>query len=251
MNNEKEGKEAHKIEITDDNNLSYREIRDTFYRCRDFELTNLWQRSIFLFGFIVACFTGYGTILLSLLTSGEQNVTYPTLANFIECLISLIGIVFSVIWIMMAKASKAWYEVYERAIGDVENKADKDNCKSIHIEKQYRMGYYCTLYEDDVNNSPFSTKAGQFSPSKLNVFIGQVLFVIWLLCFCGHLIVLISKSELSILIHKCTEYIYAGRYNIYPIIVIAIVYLLVIYCVFSNNSLTSTAIKKIKKTINN
>ena len=126
--------DTQKIEITDNNELSLKEIRETFYHCRDFEITNLWQRSVFLFGFILACFTGYGAILISLLTTGEQKVEFPYLTNFIECCISLIGLVFSIIWIIMAKASKAWYEIYEKMITEIE-KEIYNNVSSTKLEQ--------------------------------------------------------------------------------------------------------------------
>jgi hypothetical protein len=138
--------DTQKIEITDNNELSLKEIRETFYHCRDFEITNLWQRSVFLFGFILACFTGYGAILISLLTTGEQKIEYPYFANFIECAISLIGIVFSIIWTMMAKGSKTWYEIYEKAIVQIEH-SDKANNVFVKIPTEYRMGNYCSQWD--------------------------------------------------------------------------------------------------------
>ncbi|WP_300232445.1 hypothetical protein [uncultured Alistipes sp.] len=40
--------------------ISIKEIHETLWRCRDFELSHLWQRSIFLSAFLILCFTGYG-----------------------------------------------------------------------------------------------------------------------------------------------------------------------------------------------
>lgn len=36
--------------------ISIKEIHETFWRCRDFELSHLWQRSIFLSAFLILCF---------------------------------------------------------------------------------------------------------------------------------------------------------------------------------------------------
>lgn len=47
--------------------ISIKEIHETFWRCRDFELSHLWQRSIFLSAFLILCFTGYGSLLITLL----------------------------------------------------------------------------------------------------------------------------------------------------------------------------------------
>ena len=40
--------------------ISIKEIHETLWRCRDFELSHLWQRSIFLSAFLILCFTVYG-----------------------------------------------------------------------------------------------------------------------------------------------------------------------------------------------
>lgn len=94
--------------------VSMKEIRETYYKCRDLEITYLWQRSIFLTAFLVLCFTGYGTVVN---TFADSCLTINViLLHEIAMGISIIGITFSLIWIMMVKGSKAWYEVYEDAI---------------------------------------------------------------------------------------------------------------------------------------
>ena len=40
----------------EDDQVSLKEIRETFYRLRDFEISNLWQRSIFLSALLVLFF---------------------------------------------------------------------------------------------------------------------------------------------------------------------------------------------------
>ena len=40
--------------------ISIKEIHETLWRCRDFVLSHLWQRSTFLSAFLILCFTGYG-----------------------------------------------------------------------------------------------------------------------------------------------------------------------------------------------
>lgn len=53
---------------------SLRRTLDRMYSCRDLEISNLWQRSIFLGTFLVLCFTGYGVLIHSMLTL-EKNDT--------------------------------------------------------------------------------------------------------------------------------------------------------------------------------
>ncbi len=86
--------------------VTLRELRKDFYKIRKFEIQNLWQRSIFLATFTVLLFTGYGTFVEKLLSyDGSQAV----IAHIICCLLALLGSIFSMIWIMMAKGSKAWF----------------------------------------------------------------------------------------------------------------------------------------------
>lgn len=40
--------------------LVLRDLYEQYWRCRDFEIKNLWQRSVFLGAFLILCFTGYG-----------------------------------------------------------------------------------------------------------------------------------------------------------------------------------------------
>ena len=233
-----------KIEIVDNNELTLKEIRETFYHCRDFEITNLWQRSVFLFGFILACFTGYGAILISLLTTGDQKVAYPYLANFIECFISCIGIVFSVIWIMMAKGSKAWYEIYENVITDIEH-IKKDKNMSLGIPNEYQMGNYCKQHRDYIDDRLFSTKGGRFSPSKLNIFIGQTLLVIWVVCLLGHTTVLLCKLFDWLQQYDYGVTLYDFRYLFYVVFDVLICYFLYFVYTLFKGHVTSSVIKMV------
>lgn len=146
---------------------------DRLYACRDLEISSLWQRSIFLSVFLVLCFTGYGYLLIKIVDStyDESKLFY---LHIIAIALSGISMLFSLLWIMMAKGSKAWYEVYETAISRFEDKY----CRRIRLPEKYIMGEM-TLPSKKRNNCIFSTKAGAYSVSKINVFIGIACFVIW------------------------------------------------------------------------
>lgn len=47
--------------------IQFQDIYKSLWSCRDFEISHLWQRSIFLTTFMLAGFTGYGFILSRLL----------------------------------------------------------------------------------------------------------------------------------------------------------------------------------------
>ncbi|WP_052081896.1 RipA family octameric membrane protein [Porphyromonas macacae] len=174
------------METKKDDQVSLKEIRETFYRLRDFEISNLWQRSIFLSALLVLFFSGYGFLVSKLFEKGIENAL---IIHELCCIIALLAIVFSIIWIMMAKGSKAWYEVYERKIRNIEKE------KNLNIPSDYRMGNVCAPKSLDSNL--FTTKPGRYSVSKLNILIGIVLMIIWTMVFIVHYIGAICSFNYS------------------------------------------------------
>lgn len=96
---------------------------------------------------------------------------------------------FAVIWIMMAKGSKAWYEVYERYIFEIE----REETDGLKIPERYRLGALCRPWE--MNSNLFSKKAGRYSPSRLNITIGTVLMTAWFVIFLLHYIASIVATS--------------------------------------------------------
>lgn len=158
--------------IENNNEVSLKELREGFYRCRTFEVSNLWRRSFLLSIFQVLSFILYGLPASGLLNAAPGASNLLTL-NQAAYAAALFGMSFAVIWIMMAKGSKAWYEVYERYIFEIEQ-AENDGLK---IPARYRLGALCRPWE--MNSNLFSKKAGRYSPSRLNITIGTVLLTTW------------------------------------------------------------------------
>ena len=98
--------------------ISPKDIYASLWRCRDFEISHLWQRSVFLTAFIVMCFTGYGAVLIELckVYEDKNSISAFYILNLVALVICLFGFILSILWIMMSKGSKAWYEKYENAI---------------------------------------------------------------------------------------------------------------------------------------
>lgn len=167
------------------NQVSLKELREEFYKIRKFEIQNLWQRSIFLATFIVLLFTGYGAFFEKLMSyDGLQSI----IGHIICCLLALTGSIFSMLWIMMAKGSKAWYEIYERRIHNIEQET------TLSIPKKYRMDKEAPWTLD---NSLLSRKPGAYSVSRINILLGQVLWVIWIVIFCLHALSLLGLAIFS------------------------------------------------------
>ena len=154
--------------------ISIKEIHETLWRCRDFELSHLWQRSIFLSAFLILCFTGYGSLLM-LMFEKPNLIEY---ANLLAYAIGILGLVFSCLWIMMGKGSKAWYERYENAISAFECQSKYITSAVNHIggflNKNIR-GYE----KPTINKCLLSGVGGAYSPSRINIAIGQITLFIW------------------------------------------------------------------------
>lgn len=186
-----------------ENKVSIKEIHETYWRCRDFELSHLWQRSIFLSVFLVLCFTGYGTLLINILSSKEDI----TLLNLLAFSISTIGIIFSCLWIMMGKGSKAWYERYEQAILAFERNAKYSTPKATHIGG-FHYGNIQGYEFPPLKKCIFKSEGGAFSPSKINIAIGQITMIIWIITLLFHGSIIIWDKE--ILIYNYLKYIVLG-----------------------------------------
>ena len=180
--------------------LNIKQLRKEYYKIRKFEIQNLWQRSIFLATFTVILFTGYGYLVDSLTISHESNVAQDEfrimLTHIICCSLSFLGSTFSIIWIMMAKGSKAWYEIYEKKIYNIEHN---------HLNWN---DMYCLSggSPKTLNNSLWSNQAGAFSVSKINILLGQTLRITWIITFNIHALCILyldlaSKSPHTSTIH--------------------------------------------------
>lgn len=221
---------------------SLRRTLDRMYSCRDLEISNLWQRSIFLGTFLVLCFTGYGVLVHSMLTLEKDTAEQFMQFHFVCCMLAMLSIIFSVLWIQMAKASKAWYEVYEKYICYFQDVLI-DGVAS--IEGKYGNGKYQIdgfgnpNYKLEIDDSLLSSKGGGYSPSKINIVIGQVSVLIWGLLLLTHVLLFIFN-------------LIGISFNMWFItIVLSIVllaFLYFIYLVFKRSGNSSIKYKSIIKT---
>ena len=92
---------------------------DYFHDSMNNEISRLWQRSIFLAALLGLVFAGYGNTLLKFFDSAcfcENGAFADSTLNFVCVGISFFGVLFSALWIMMMKGSKAWQEEYEHTL---------------------------------------------------------------------------------------------------------------------------------------
>ena len=193
-----------KVEIADASTLSPRDLYLQICKNRDFEISLVWQRAIFLTAFLLGCFTAYGSIVLRFFKDGE-GLSLAT--NTICFLVTLVGIVISLIWIMMAKGSKAWYELYESAIKAFvvsHNASGSCLCGTMDVsvaQNDWRgviknaAGNNSGIKEPERSACWMSTDGGAYSVSRINIFIGQFAFVVWGLLSVGHILIACGKMS--------------------------------------------------------
>lgn len=178
----------------------YKELWDG----RDFEITSLWQRSVFLGTFLVITYTGYGALWLALIKENIDIIT-PSVTNYVLSLgfLSLagFGLVMSILWIQMAKGSKRWYERYENSISKIIEAHELENRvfsfpKQAPGQEGFPMHGY--LEETKCDNRLLSTKAGEFSVSRVNIALGQVAFIIWRMLLVLHFLLLILQIGIGL-----------------------------------------------------
>ena len=184
--------------MTNEKHLTKLDLYERYWKCRDFELTTLWQKAIFLGPILVMIFTGYGAFFAKCFVVENEVKLFDSdfsENHVIAVAIAIMGMLFSILWIRMMKGSKAWYEVYERAITAMDTQKDwifdRELLECGAGFKHHRLPGYKLVNKNDKPqfcDFLFSTKGGCYSPSKINIVIGQISLVIWFLVAMLHLI---------------------------------------------------------------
>ncbi|WP_455637353.1 RipA family octameric membrane protein [Parabacteroides sp.] len=172
------------VEMYMNADLTSKDIYMNWWRCRDFELSYLWQRSIFLSGLLVLCFTGYGVLVLRMLDGLKAGYDSHDLQiiNNLAVIVCVLGFMFSTFWIMMAKGSKAWHEKIEMAIDNYEN----NYSLPVHSFTTEKIG---------MDESFCTTSPGPYSPSRINIGIGILSMWIWIIAIVVHALLIIHEFE--------------------------------------------------------
>lgn len=199
------------------------------WKKRDFELSHLWQRSIFITTFIVLVYTGYGATWINILKSdmnsnqiiinitkensdneilGNTNKDYQyisnnsslfMIANCISIFIAILGYTLSLLYIMMGKGSKFWYECYEGLINNIEYEKSENK---LYVQS---AGEY--IEDNKVNNSLLKRMAGRYSVSKINIMLGQISALLWIIILFVHIVLLIYPELFNLIFSNNIKYI--------------------------------------------
>ena len=188
--------------------IGYRDIYVGLWKCRDFELSHFWQRSIFLTTFFILVFTGYGKLVECYFEkfdpSGAAKALGALQFHGIALALSCLGMVLSILWVCMAKGSKTWYERYENAINDfVDHFESNQNVFDSGVEEV--AGFKYENLNDSIakhdererqrkrNRSLLRTGGADYSPSRINVFIGVFSFFLWIGLGLLHMVLLFRE----------------------------------------------------------
>ena len=208
-----------KCPCKDNDKFTTKALYAELFHCRDFELQHLWQRSIFLAGFMVALFTLYGSFLsdnlshklnfdVNNITQNNKDIVITCSANvtndlsnqttlhYFAFFIGCVGIILSQLFIMMIKGSKRWYERYESAIWwFYKNLQTNDLFDEKLKNKIHDYPHFGNLIDKRINNSLFNTNAGYYSVSRINIVFGQLLCLVWIGISGFHLFNIFNANE--------------------------------------------------------
>ena len=197
--------------MSNNEKFTTKDLYTELFHCRDFELQHLWQRSVFLAGFMIALFTLYGSfvgdnlnsklnfdvnkieqsdknIVITYSANVNDNLSNQTTIHYFAFFIGCVGIIISQLFIMMIKGSKRWYEQFEQSIywfyySDTDLFSDElnKNLEDYIGDKKYpHFGDLKNIKKDKINQSLFNTNAGYYSVSRINIVLGQLLCLIWI-----------------------------------------------------------------------
>lgn len=137
---------------------------ETALKTRELEINLYWERTKYFWAFITTIYVAYFNVLVQLYNKAHGSLPLV--------LLSLLGFLFSVLWLFTSKASKHWQQNWENHIDLLEDKI---------------TGPLFKIYE--ANSS--------FSVTKINIVMGWIvstlaggLFVFELIKFCKNLAVL-------------------------------------------------------------
>lgn len=166
-----------------------------FWKCRDLEIQMLWTRLTLLGAFMALTYTGYGVLLMKI---GDKMPSWNVF-NLLAVGMGCFGMLFSTLWILMAKGSKAWFEQYEAALKyfQEENKDLFERSTSGDLILSY-VDFDNHKIRDKrgpIDSSLFTQRAGRFSVSKIPIVMGQVSLIGWGCVVVGHFWCLFAGKE--------------------------------------------------------
>ena len=128
----------------------HKEALKKAWETRNFEIDKFWQRSMFFWGFIALIFTWYFKVVTEKSHNTPERI-------YIDFYLILLGIIFSVAWLLVICGSKRWQENWEKHID--------------YLEDEITGPLYKSLY--------YKRKRNYYSVSGINNILAWVVLVIW------------------------------------------------------------------------
>lgn len=161
--------------------ITPRDIYKSYWKCRDLEISMLWTRLTLLGAFMGLTYVGYGTLILK----SVDGIVNWDVFHLVAIGASGFGLLFSILWTITAKGSKAWFERYEAMLA--------------YFQETYKdLGFFARMADEDlvlsyldynnrnivrrlqpVDSNLFSQHAGAYSVSKIPIVMGQVSIAAW------------------------------------------------------------------------
>ena len=154
--------EASQKQSTSQESLSS-DLINIVWEAHNFEIKNLWQRSILLVPLIVMAYTAMGFLEFQIIEcfkfKTDKCFCLVILLIFAE-LVCITGIILSSFWVALAKGSKFIQESHEKHLRDI-------------LKRDNKLTLYCELSENSEKDTCFfSLSSYRFSPSKINIALG-------------------------------------------------------------------------------
>lgn len=217
--------------------IDERAVYAGLWKCRDFEIDHVWQRAVFLSAFLLACYAGYGGMILGLATA--EHVRVPlAIVNLVGFCIAMIALLLSLVWIMMAKGSKAWYEHYEEAI-DAFEKNHRGAFGGSCVARVKNADETISGFKRPKTSSwLWNTSGGAFSVAKINIVIGHISAVIWFGVILMHILIASKGFKTWGEIVR-----YVGRFDSARVMMGVMVFSLLLFWLYSLASIKSSFLK--------
>lgn len=218
---------------SNDGKISLSDVYSTLWKCRDLEISMLWTRLTLLGAFMALTYAGYG----SLIFKGLDGVRNWSHFNLVAVGASSFGFLFSLLWTVTAKGSKAWFERYEAMLGYVQEIYKANGVFNAHDAETLILSYLdyakpCILQRvRPVDSNILSQLAGAYSVSKIPIVMGQVSMIAWGCLGLGHSIACtLGRSSMLALF----SWRGASSLSLFIVVMTAIVAVVICACVESS-----------------
>jgi hypothetical protein len=106
-----------------------REAYTRAWKNRDFEIDKFWTRSAYFWGFIAAIFAGYIAVMTSEFGQEARDMN-------LDVYLVVLGLLFSIAWLLVIKGSKCWQQNWEAHIDKLENEITGPLYKTVYRKEK-------------------------------------------------------------------------------------------------------------------